>query len=316
MQCRDNEENRVPKHFSKIPLVSSTDRRAVPDGQFARVVRSSAGTTWHRVVIEEQHFRTREMADLMFIQHVIAVNVGPLINCEFKKDGRFQRMSLPKDAISLSPSQWPFFRRSIIDENASADVLFLALDPVFVSRTAASLEVYPDRVELVEQQRESDPTLRHIALALLGGAQAWHADDQLYGESLSTALAIHLLREYGGIAMQPQRAPHGLPREKLIRAVNYIQDHLHTDLMVADIAKAIHISPYHFTRLFKNATGQSPYRYVIEARAKRAKELLRSRRFSISEVAQQVGFADQSHLTHHVKRLYGLTPKVLRESQI
>lgn len=294
----------------------SAGRQAVPESPCASVVLSSAGTNWYNVVVEQHHFRTRELADLMFVQHVVAVNIGPPITCEFKKDGRFQRISMPKDAISLSPSQRPFFRRSIIDENAYANALFVALDPVFLSQAAASLEVYPDRVELVEQQRQSDPALWHIALAMLGGMHAGHANDMLYGESLSTALAVHLLRGYGRLAPRPQPAPRGLAREKLLRAVEYIQDQLHADLTVADIAKAIHISPYHFTRLFKCATGQSPYRYVMEARAKRAKELLTSRKFSISEVAHQVGFADQSHLTHHIKRFYGVTPKMLLESQI
>jgi len=306
----------MPDQLSKIPLMRTTSEDVLAGNSFSKVVLSSAGTNWHNVVVEEHHYSTRELADLMFIQHVIAVNVGPLITCEFKRNGHFQHLSMPKGAISLSPSQRPFFRRSILDDNASADVLFLALDPVFVSQTAASLEVYPDRVELVEQQRETDPAIRHIALALLGGMQDWHAGDMLYGESLSTALAIHLLREYGGTAVRPQGAPRGLPREKLVRAIEYIQDQLHEDLSVAGIARAVYMSPYHFSRLFKRATGQSPYRYVIEARAKRAKELLRSRKFSISEVAYQVGFADQSHLTYHVKKFYGLTPKMLMESLI
>ena len=206
----------MPDQLSKIPLMRTTSEDVLAGNSFSKVVLSSAGTNWHNVVVEEHHFSTRELADLMFIQHVMAVNVGPLITCEFKRNGHFQHLSLPKGAISLSPSQRPFFRRSILDDNASADVLFLALDPVFVSQTAASLEVYPDRVELVEQQRETDPAIRHIALALLGGMQDWHAGDMLYGESLSTALAIHLLREYGGTAVRPQGAPRGLPREKLV----------------------------------------------------------------------------------------------------
>jgi AraC family transcriptional regulator len=316
LQNRENEKNCAPKHLSRISLVRSADRQALPEHPFASVVLSSACTNWCNVVVEQHNFRTRELADLMFVKHVIAVNIGPLFTCEFKKEGRFQRIAIPPDAISLVPSQWPFSRRSIVDENASADAVLLALDPVFVDQTAASLEVYPDCVELVEQKRETDPALWHIASALLGGMQACHAADILYGECLSTALAIHLLRQYGGIAVRPQRSPRGLAREKLMRAVDYIQDQLHTDLTVADIAKAIHISPYHFTRLFKSATGQSPYRYVMEARAKRAKELLTSRKFSISQVAHQVGFADQSHLTHHVKRFYGVTPKMLLDGQI
>lgn len=243
----------------------SADRRAVPEHPVASVVLSSADTNWHNVVVEQHNFRTRELADLMFIQHVIAVNIGPPFSCEFKKDGRFQRIYIPANASSLVPSQRPFFRRSIISENASADALLLALDPVFVDQTAASLEVYPDRVELLEQKRETDPALWHIAMALRTGLHAGGARDKMYGESLATALAVHLLREYGGKPVALQNTPRELSKEKLMCAVDYIQDQLHKNLTVAEIAGTVHMSLYHFTRLFKNATGRSPYRYVIEA---------------------------------------------------
>jgi AraC-like DNA-binding protein len=107
----------------------------------------------------------------------------------------------------------------------------------------------------------------------------------------------------------------GLSREKLKRAVAYIHDQIQTHLTVAGIAREVHISPHHFTLLFKQSTGQSPYQYVIEARTRKARELLASGRYSISEIAHQVGFADQSHLTRHIKRLFGITPKILAAKQ-
>jgi AraC-like DNA-binding protein len=77
------------------------------------------------------------------------------------------------------------------------------------------------------------------------------------------------------------------------------------------IAQAVYMSPYHFTKLFKESTGQSPHQYVVEARVRKAKELLTTGKFTISEVAHHVGFADQSHLTRHFKRVFGLPPKRL-----
>jgi AraC family transcriptional regulator len=301
------------KQPSNIPLLRPTNGEILPGNPFSTVVLSSAYTNWHNIVVEEHHFPSHELDDLMYIQHVLAVNVGPPITCEFKKDGRFQRVSKARGTIYLSPGHQPFVRRPKIDESWSADVLYVALDPVFVSKTAEALEVYPDRVELVEQQCDTDPALLHIAMALRAGAQAERAGDRMYGEALSTALAVHLLREYGGRSVALQHAHRGLSREKLIRAVEYIQDQLRTDLTVSEIARAVHISPHHFTLLFKQSTGQSPYRYVIEARARKAKELLASGKFSISEIAHQVGFADQSHLTRHLKHLFGITPKRLLE---
>jgi AraC family transcriptional regulator len=96
-----------------------------------------------------------------------------------------------------------------------------------------------------------------------------------------------------------------------VRAVEYIQDQLDADLTVSGIAQAVGISPDHFSRLFKQSTGQTPYRYVVEARARKAKELLTTGKFTISEAAFHVGFVDQSHLTRHFKRIFGLPPKRL-----
>jgi len=150
-----------------------------------------------------------------------------------------------------------------------------------------------------------------VELALRAGIQTGDALDRTYGEALSTALAVHLLREYGAAVLGPKRQYGGLPREKLVRAVEYIQDQLDTDLTVSGIAQAVGLSPYHFTRLFKESTGQSPYRYVVEARVRKAKELLTTGKFTISEAAYRVGFVDQSHLTRHFKRIFGLPPKRL-----
>jgi AraC family transcriptional regulator len=146
-------------------------------------------------------------------------------------------------------------------------------------------------------------------MALRAGVQSGAALDRMYGEALSTALAVHLLRECGAAVPGPKRQYGGLPRAKLVRAVEYIQDQLHTDLTVSGIAQAVGMSPYYFTRLFKESTGQSPHQYVIEARVTKTKKLLITGKFTISEAAFHVGFVDQSHLTRHFKRVFGLPPK-------
>ena len=150
-------------------------------------------------------------------------------------------------------------------------------------------------------------------MALRAGVQSGAALDRMYGEGLSTALAAHLLREYGAAVLEPKRQYGGLTCAKLVRAVEYIQDQLDTDLTVSGIAQAVGLSPHHFTRLFKKSTGQTPYEYVVDARVRKAKQLLTTGKFTISEAAFHVGFADQSHLTHQFKRVFGLPPKRLLE---
>jgi len=75
--------------------------------------------------------------------------------------------------------------------------------------------------------------------------------------------------------------------------------------------RQVRMSPNHCSRLFKESTGQSPHRYVVEARVRRAKELLTTGKLTTGEVAYYVGFADQSHFTLHFKRIFGLSPKRL-----
>ena len=173
------------------------------------------------------------------------------------------------------------------------------------------LELDSDRIELVEQHRSTDPTLRHMAMALRAGIQTGDVLDRMYGEALSTALAVYLLRKYSAAVPVPKRRYAKLPSEKLVRAVEYIHDQLGTDLTVSGIAQTINMSPSHFTKLFKESTGQTPYQYVVEARVRKAKELLTTGKFTINEVAHHVGFVDQSHLTRHFKRVFGLPPKTL-----
>ena len=298
------------KYPHSVPLWR-TNEELLPGDIPSRVVLSSLSTRWNDVLLEQHRLPSSELADLTYKRHVVVINIGHSSTWEFKQEGRLQRFFKARGAISFFPSDQPFSGRLKVERGVFANVLFLALEPIFVRRVAEGLEFDADRIELIEQRRSTDPSLYHIAMALQAGVQSGAALDRMYGEALSTALAVHLLREYGAAVLGPKRQYGGLTREKLVRAVEYIQDQLDTDLTVSGIAQAVYMSPYHFSKLFKESTGKSPYQYVVEARVRKAKELLTTGKFTISEVAHHVGFADQCHLTRHFKRVFGLPPKRL-----
>ena len=83
-------------------------------------------------------------------------------------------------------------------------------------------------------------------------------------------------------------------------------------ITLAALANIVHLSPYHFARIFKQTTGQSPYQCVIMRRVERARQLLLTAELTIAEIASIVSFADQSHLTTHFRRQFGVTPAQLR----
>jgi AraC family transcriptional regulator len=79
------------------------------------------------------------------------------------------------------------------------------------------------------------------------------------------------------------------------------------------MAAVARLSPYHFARQFKAATGLPPHQYVIARRVERAKQLLQAGTgHSIAEVAARAGFSDQSQFSRHFKRLVGVTPGQFR----
>lgn len=101
----------------------------------------------------------------------------------------------------------------------------------------------------------------------------------------------------------------GLSKRKLQQAIHYIHQHLSEEVTLEAIATHLNMSHFYFCRMFKQSTGVTPYQYLLRLRIEHAKQLLLQGDLSIVEIALEVGFANQSHLTHHFKRLVGVTPK-------
>ena len=75
------------------------------------------------------------------------------------------------------------------------------------------------------------------------------------------------------------------------------------------LANVAGVSLAHFSRPFRNSLGVAPHRYLVQRRLDRARNPLRNNRHSIAEIASVTGFSDQSHLTRHFKRQFGVTPQ-------
>jgi AraC family transcriptional regulator len=94
----------------------------------------------------------------------------------------------------------------------------------------------------------------------------------------------------------------------------YIDGNLHRSLRVTELATMANLSPTHFSRLFKQATGESPHRYVRRRRVERAEGLIVGTKLSFRDISRMVGFSDQSHLNRIIRAECGLTPRQLRQA--
>ena len=94
-----------------------------------------------------------------------------------------------------------------------------------------------------------------------------------------------------------------------------LEAHMMQDISLEEMAKLAGLSQSQFARLFKSSTGMPPYKWSLDARIKRAQDLLLVGKESISDIAIQTGFADQSHFTKTFRRATGATPKDWQRSR-
>jgi AraC family transcriptional regulator len=106
-----------------------------------------------------------------------------------------------------------------------------------------------------------------------------------------------------------------MPRARLQRVLEYMQAHLDQELSLAALASIAQMSPYYFSRLFKQSTGLSPHQYLLRQRIERAKELLAGPRCRTAEVSDALGFPHQSHFTTTFHRWVGTTPRQYRQQR-
>lgn len=124
-------------------------------------------------------------------------------------------------------------------------------------------------------------------------------------ESLLFNTLSHLIRFHADSREPMPYLMMGVPY--LDRARDYIEAHYRENITLAQIADAVNISRYHLLRMFARHYGVSPHIYITNRRIQEAKKLLLSG-MSIVDVAQKVGFVDQSHLTKRFKQITGITP--------
>ncbi len=102
--------------------------------------------------------------------------------------------------------------------------------------------------------------------------------------------------------------------EDTIRSIKeYILCNLQEKISVEILCEKAHMSPTHFTRLFKKETGFSPYNYVLSARLSRAKELLLKTDKSVAEIAYETGFNSEANFIYCFKNSEGISPGKFRK---
>jgi AraC family transcriptional regulator len=188
------------------------------------------------------------------------------------------------------------------------------VEPQILQQTALEIGCLgADKLELQPILMAADPQLYNLALQFKQELQNNFLGGELYSESLANLFNIHLLRNYCTSTPILRSYSGGLSTKKLQQAIDYIQAHLDEKLSLESIATQLNLSVHYFCELFTQSTGIPPYKYVLQQRVDRAQQLLTNSQKSLSQIALDCGFADQSHLSRHFTKLTRISPKKYRD---
>jgi AraC family transcriptional regulator len=238
----------------------------------------------------------------------IAVHVGPSVAVDCRRGGERYRGTVVHGDIEVIAPNLP----GTWEIEGSDSALIVRLGPALLHRAVLEQGADPGRFEVRNRFQLRDPRIEHIAWALKAEMEHGNPCGRMYLEGLATGLAALVVRDHGSLA---RRA--GEPRPKGdVRAVRpalaCVEDNLGREIGLAELADACGMSVSRFKVEFRRAMGVPAHQYLIRRRVERAALLLRRGGRSIARVALETGFAHQSHLALHMRRVLGVTPREVR----
>ena len=269
---------------------------------------ASYHTGWQGLTFTHYRHPPHETVEHCLRQHLLVVtDPKSCFQAERRLDGKLKHYAHGKGRVDVIPAllnHWTNW-------NQEVEFSVIAICPTLLHQTAQQRAI-----ELIPQLAIADPVIQQLALALKTEIQTGCRSGRLYGESLGAAIAARLVQNYA--VSQPEFNASGLPQSQLARVIDYMKANLAQDVSILDLATLTSMSKSHFSRCFKQSMGIAPYQYLLQQRVERAKQLLKQqalkqKTLSISNIALECGFANQTHLTKVFRQMTGVTPKAYRK---
>lgn len=281
------------------------------------VLADSATLKWPGLFVRRYHFP--RVVD----GFLVPATAEPLIACilagsaEFDEreiGGQWQPHRVRRGDLFVTRSTAPYELRWISPLGAELDVIHIhiALDQCL----AAFEVVYQDQANAIDviEFFGRDETLTHISFACAHMLSARTAGKSKRVAAMANLLAIHVAERYANVASQQPDYRGGLPIARLRKVEDYVRAHLAESISVQMLSELAELSSFHFSRVFKQATGMTPLQFVTRERILLAQRLIRETSRSLIEIALEVGYTSPSHFAQVFRRTVGMAPTQFRNA--
>lgn len=170
------------------------------------------------------------------------------------------------------------------------------------------------RTESAEVICGVDPLFQSCSILLREEFLSGRITDGLLVEAVGTVLSGWLVSQWGNASIR-RRLTGRLSAQQLRKTMEIIEHHSNRGPSIADLADALGMGTHQFTRHFSASVGSTPYQYIVRNRLERACSLLEKSSLPIADIALEVGFVSQSHLTETFRRHLHVTPAVYRTNK-
>jgi AraC family transcriptional regulator len=160
----------------------------------------------------------------------------------------------------------------------------------------------------------NDATVSSLGSTMLSALSRPDQANRLFVDHVTLAVGVHVAQTYGGMRPVSRPVRGGLAPWQMRRAKDILSANLDGGVPLQEVARECRLSVSHFSRAFRRTMGVAPYAWLLTRRIDLAKEKLRDRQLSLSDVALACGFADQSHLTRLFRRMVGVSPGAWRRA--
>jgi AraC family transcriptional regulator len=281
------------------------------------VVADSAALKWPGLFV--RRYRFPRVVD----GFLVPATAEPLIACNIAGSAEFEEREiggawLPhrvrRGDLFVTRSKTPYELRWNSPSGAELEVLHIHLS---VDQLITALEaVYEDKAADLEVTEffGRDETLAHFCFACAELLSSGTAVSAKRIAAFTHLLAIHIAEKYTNFASQRPEYRGGLPIARLRKIEDYVRANLAESISIEKLAELAELSPFHFSRVFKQATGMTPLQFVTRERMLQAQRLIRETSRSLIEIALEVGYTSPSHFAQVFRRMVGLTPTEFRNA--
>lgn len=269
---------------------------------------NSSISNWKDISVEQHHLPAFESPEICLQQHIIAIQLGSSYQIDWRlAGGKLYTTQMRKGLVGITPKGIPTQARWFED----VDFLLISLNSSLFKKVASD-SIDCDSIEIIPQRGVDDSQIFHLGMVLQAEITAGCPSGNIFAESIASALAIRILKNYSLTNTNIPESKIELSQQQLQQVIDYINDNLALKLSLEKLANLVNMSSYNFCRWFKQSMGVSPHQYIIQCRIKKAKFLLAYTKLSLVEVALNIGCSSQTNFTVLFRKHMGVTPRAYR----